>query len=434
MEKNYFRIYSIDKNGKETFERGFWTTSEEVLNQAKNFYSTGEYDRVMALCFVPEDDNNVITIWDSKKEDKALEEGLEKDQGLSAEKVKSLIDDEYEAVEGYISALQQTLDLEEISLLSHILDEEISHITDLKAMASTHGISIENLDTDKEEPMKEHRNLMTEGKKFNLKDQDDTINAAIYSKLEPEKQDELIAVDPSLGSTDENNRAKIGDALLECVDCQTIRTLDIKNLKKEKDSDIYNKGDEFPCPHCGGKNGYHYVAQLAAPESEDALELEKSEGSDSDVSSGKMETTTETPDEEVTGLPTEKGGLPEIDESLKFDNDSFDEKVTTHLKELYENVKCYKTAVAVKDKSGRLIVEGFIYSNKGKKMPTSFVFKQPKTINNKVLFEGYNKSLSSTENAFKLNCTRDKDNLMVESLDYDYRIKDNGKEYQVLSD
>lgn len=121
------------------------------------------------------------------------------------------------------------------------------------------------------------------------------------------------------------------------------------------------------------------------------------------------------------------------DEFDEFSEEEFDELGESYLKEVYDNVKSFKTTRGVMDKD-RIKLEGIIEFNSGKKAKTSFVFeKYMTTPRGKFKLLGENLQLTSRKNAFILTGSIQERKLCMEALTYKYTAKDakGGKSKQV---
>lgn len=108
-----------------------------------------------------------------------------------------------------------------------------------------------------------------------------------------------------------------------------------------------------------------------------------------------------------------------------FSEEDFDELSEKYLKEVYSNVKNYKTS-DVNMKNNKLFVEGIITFNSGKQKKTTFMFEAKQVSKkNKIKFIGENLELSRGKKSFALNTTINNKKLISESLTYKYQLKDN---------
>ena len=114
----------------------------------------------------------------------------------------------------------------------------------------------------------------------------------------------------------------------------------------------------------------------------------------------------------------------EIDYDIDdFEEDDFDELGESYLKEVYDNVKTFKTS-KVSLKNEQLIVEGVIKFNSGKSKNTQFIFEaKDATKAGNVRFVGENKQISRGKKAFELRGKMQGSRFIAESLNYNYRAK-----------
>ena len=127
-------------------------------------------------------------------------------------------------------------------------------------------------------------------------------------------------------------------------------------------------------------------------------------------------------DEESKEVEIEEPEFSE-DDIDELDECSLNKHIDEYLKEVYSNVKSYKTTDC-ELKEGKLIVEGKILFNSGKEKLTMFEFL-PAYRKGKLFFEGYNKDFSE-DKAFTLNCSINKSKtLITESFGYKYKINKN---------
>ena len=69
------------------------------------------------------------------------------------------------------------------------------------------------------------------------------------------------------------------------------------------------------------------------------------------------------------------------------------------------------------------VIEGKIGFDSGNKKDTQFVFSTKSNENGKLKLEGYNKQISKGKKTFKLNCSVNGKSLICESLNYNYKGK-----------
>lgn len=110
----------------------------------------------------------------------------------------------------------------------------------------------------------------------------------------------------------------------------------------------------------------------------------------------------------------------EIDE---FDEEEFDTLGEKYLRNVYENVKSFKT-VSGSVKGNKLKLEGIITFKSGKQGKTNFVFEAKSiTKRGKLKFIGENKQFAKGNKTFTLTGRTDGKKLIAESLTYNYRAK-----------
>lgn len=107
-----------------------------------------------------------------------------------------------------------------------------------------------------------------------------------------------------------------------------------------------------------------------------------------------------------------------IDEFEEFDEESFNGLGESYLKSCYENVTGFKTS-NVSSKDNKLFIEGVIKFDSGNEKKTNFVFESVGDYK----FEGYNEQISRGKKTFKLTGSMNDKKLVCESLNYNYRSK-----------
>ena len=122
--------------------------------------------------------------------------------------------------------------------------------------------------------------------------------------------------------------------------------------------------------------------------------------------------------EEITEEPAEGEDEFALDGFEDFDEESFNGLGESYLRNCYENVNSFKTT-GVTTKNGKLIIEGMIKFDSGNIKETEFVFESV----GDGKFEGYNKHISRGKKTYKLNTSMNGKKLVCESLNYNYRSK-----------
>ena len=125
----------------------------------------------------------------------------------------------------------------------------------------------------------------------------------------------------------------------------------------------------------------------------------------------------EAEDEAAEEEPAEETEESE-EEFDEFDEESFDGLGESYLRSCYENVTNFKTS-SIASQGNKLFIEGIIKFDSGNEKKTNFVFES--IGNNK--FEGYNEQISRGKKTFKLSGSVKDNKLVCESLNYNYRSK-----------
>lgn len=111
----------------------------------------------------------------------------------------------------------------------------------------------------------------------------------------------------------------------------------------------------------------------------------------------------------------------DIDE---FDEEGFDELGESYLKKVYENVNSFKTT-GIKEIKNKLCIEGLINFKSGNTKKTSFLF-EAKDVDSKgkIRFIGENREITRGKKSFTVAGRMKGKKFMCESLNYNYRAKD----------
>ena len=187
-----------------------------------------------------------------------------------------------------------------------------------------------------------------------------------------------------------------------------------ESLTEEGNLDRLLDSDEFKTPV--SEEEINAARREVAKES---LKEEKEDEADEDEEADEED---ESDDEESEAAEIEEPEFNE-DDIDELDECSLNKHIDEYLKEVYSNVKSYKTTDC-ELKDGKLIVEGKISFKSGKEKLTMFEFL-PAYRKGKLFFEGYNKDFSE-DKAFTLNCSINKSKtLITESFGYKYKINKN---------
>ena len=161
------------------------------------------------------------------------------------------------------------------------------------------------------------------------------------------------------------------------------------------------------------------IAEVVDEKVDEAIEekVEEADEDETEEADDEDEADDEESKEEIEEPEFNEDDIDELDE------DSLNKHIDEYLKEVYSNVKSYKTTDCML-KEGKLIVEGKISFNSGKEKLTMFEFL-PVYCEGNLFFEGYNKDFSG-DKAFTLNCSiNESKTLITESFGYKYKINEN---------
>lgn len=218
-----------------------------------------------------------------------------------------------------------------------------------------------------------------------------------------------------------------GSLHLEYLDSAAIETESlteaIENISVETDSDVVNVK-----PSENGK-----VTVEAQPKEIEAGTLEPvSPDTQVEIEKNNEEATEENSEEveETEGEDLGLGEEPGVDEEIEeIDETEFDELGESYLKEVYDNIKSFKTTNGYIN-GNKLKLEGLITFNSGKTAKTSFIFESYNiTRKGKYKLIGENLQLSNNKKSFILTGDVKDKKLYLESLTYNYNARDakNGK-------
>lgn len=127
-------------------------------------------------------------------------------------------------------------------------------------MPSEEEVEIE-LDVPAEEE-EVHEEVLNESEKFNLNDAKEVDEAEKLLKKDEGEAIEQI-VDASVESKEDLKKSYVGSIILQCPTCKSMMYKDPDQLVKvEGEEELYNIDEE--CPHCGAKDGFEVVGQVAS--------------------------------------------------------------------------------------------------------------------------------------------------------------------------
>ena len=285
-------------------------------------------------------------------------------------------------------------------------------------------------DLRKNYPIEQFNEDLNEGLVVDLLDDKEVEEGKKFIEEDSDEHVEQV-VDVDADTVEELKDSYVGNVLLRCPVCKTPIFKKPELLEKDEDSDVYNVGET--CPHCGSKDGFELVGQIATldiPQEEPAPTTGKDEVDNSSATVEDEITNNEVGEERVEDevASDEENKRPSImaKESLELNGlseDTFNTLVNKYLEATYNNVDKYAmTSCNLED--NKLIVEGVITFKSGHKKDTTFVLENKGGKNNKCRFVGMNETFSKSKRTFNLVCTNDKGNLVCESLSYGYKAKD----------
>lgn len=110
----------------------------------------------------------------------------------------------------------------------------------------------------------EVKESLTESQTFNITDKEDMLKAEeTIEKSEDETIEQIV--DASAESKEDLKKSYVGSIILQCPTCKSMMYKDPDQLVKvEGEEELYNNEEE--CPHCGAKDGFEIVGQVASLE------------------------------------------------------------------------------------------------------------------------------------------------------------------------
>lgn len=125
-------------------------------------------------------------------------------------------------------------------------------------------------DLDESLNEEENKSELKEDKQFSLRDSNEVEDAKNYLNTKKEPELEQV-VDVDANNPEQLKTSYIGDILLRCGDCRTVKFKKPEEVVKDENTSsteetqqeiLYNVGEE--CPHCGSTKGYTIAGQVVA--------------------------------------------------------------------------------------------------------------------------------------------------------------------------
>lgn len=198
LDKSYVRIFTVDKNGKESFVDDI-SSEDTAIEKAKAICD--DYDAVYVVKIAENNgDQDIQIVFDST-------ECLEQNNS------------------------------EDVAIEEDITKPSIGQIVD---------------DLIKKESLKE-------SKSFDIKDIDAVVDAVAYKNIPEDASNEIIVIDSDTDIDTELDGLPKDKAIIECTSCKSKILAEKESLKKDDTLDVYNL--DFMCPHCGAYTGYHLISE-----------------------------------------------------------------------------------------------------------------------------------------------------------------------------
>lgn len=356
---SHLRIYTVDDSGEETFVDDPTASEETMLAKAKELAK--EYKKV---CLVR-----------VASEGEPYEEPSE-----------NLVTILYDSDEGLTEAVEEKQTFGE--LIDSILNKQSTKETLSKEAPQEHSL--------------------TEGKSFNIKDENEVVDALAYKGVGEETEDELVVIDPAVASLDDEYEAHVGDAILQCFACKSSFFLPAEKIEApEEGEELYNK--DMACPHCGAKDGFYYKYQVGKKETaEDESNEVPAEGEEA------------AKEKEEPALEPVENDFVEIDDVDNVQEESFERLINPYLTKLYENVSSFKTTKIYQPSRNNLKIEGKLIGKNGNEKLVEFLFINKENKNKTLVLEGFSPLLTDNQKAYTLMAEISNKELVFENFTYNY--------------
>lgn len=309
----------------------------------------------------------------------------------------------------------------------------VTTLRHVKEFLKQHGFKAESIKQIRQDYVVESKEVksnkqINESESIDLTDKEDIKKGKKLLKAEDEEPEEEQIVDVDAETVTELKDSYIGNVILQCPVCRTLLYKKPEALQQdEEDVEIYNKEED--CPHCGAKDGFELVGQVASLNVDAEEENEDSTGK-VEVADKEEEVKDEKPiedpvkdepvDDEIINLESDEEDF--TFESL--DDKSFNKLVTRYINEVYDNVdKFESTDGTIDDVANNFIVEGVVTYKNGKQAKTKFVFEAvAKTKSGSYKFKGSNKMFTEAKKPFTLISNIKDNTLYCEELKYHYNV------------
>lgn len=178
-----------------------------------------------------------------------------------------------------------------------------------------------------------HEEVLTESEVLDIQKEEDVKKADKILKQDASEAIEQI-VDTSAESKEDLKKTYVGSIILQCPTCKSMMYKDPDQLVKvEGKEELYNIDEE--CPHCGAKDGFEIVGQVASldvdpeaepvpPMTEEQPEVEVEKEETVEIEPEAEETHEELESEEEKG--SEEEGKPSEEEEEKEDDEVEDKE------------------------------------------------------------------------------------------------------------
>lgn len=281
---------------------------------------------------------------------------------------------------------------------------------------------------------------------FDITTQNGLDDAKEFSET-PVDDSEEVVIDTEAEIPEEVKEDYIGDVILQCETCKGLIYKKPEEVKIDEETSLANVEEE--CPVCQSTDGFKIIGEVAEFTEEALEEPKKSEEAEKineDLEKVEIETSSDkiTMDSDKDGKvtvssepkeatikpvsPDTKDKIEASQDTVDVDFDEFDEKGfdqlgENYLRNVYENVRSFKTT-SVATYGNKLKLEGIITFKSGKSGKTNFIFESYKaTKTGKLKFIGENKQFAKGKKSFTLTGRLNGNKLVCESLNYNYVAK-----------